>query len=154
MLEVRLLAGPELVTVSRESFRVLLPTGTSEPPLETRWILASMDLPAVAPRLWLPEISDVNDSAAAVVWMGLLAPLAIAEVVVREKGERYAEAASYDVWRKTSLPRTVEPQSSLDLLLVFWPRTERLPDTGSLELELSFELERCTWRAEVMVPMD
>jgi hypothetical protein len=154
ILEVRLLAGPELVRVSRESFRVRLPTGASELPLETRWILVSMDLPDVAPRLWLPEISDVNDPAAAVIWMGLLAPLAIAEVVVRDNGERYAEAASYDVWRKTILPRTVEPQSSLDLLLVFWPKTGRLPDTGSVELEVRFELERCTWRAGLMVPMD
>ena len=86
--------------------------------------------------------------------MGLLAPIAVAEVLSRNAGEQYAEAASYDVWKKTVLPRTLDPETSLDLLLVFWPKTGNLPNTGSVPLEVRFDLERCTWQAELSISLD
>lgn len=162
ILKVRISAGASPVPVSRNSFRFRLPGGTSESPLETRWVLAAMNLPRIGAdsgssgsETWPPQgAMDIDSLGEALVWLGLLTPVLVVSAASQAFGESYAEHASADVWVKTMLPRVVEPGMSLDLLLVFWPKTGGIPKEGRVPLEVRFELERCTWQSELEIPMD
>ena len=97
---------------------------------------------------------DIESLGGAGVWLGLLAPFFIASAASQAFGQSYAEHASADVWVKTILPRVVEPGTSVDLLLVFWPQRGGIPKEGLVPIEVRFELERCTWRSELEIPMN
>lgn len=162
ILEVRISAGASPVPVSKNSFKLRLPGGAAEPPLETRWVLAAMNLPRIGgdggssgSGTWPPEGAiDIDSPEGAVFWLGLLAPVVVVSAASRALRESYAEHASADVWMKTMLPRVVEPGESVDLLLVFWPKTGGIPKEGRVPLEVRFELERCTWQSELEIPMN
>jgi hypothetical protein len=163
ILEVRISAGASPVPVSRDSFRLRLPGGEEEPPLETKWVLAAMNLPRIGgagggssgSEKWPVEgAQDIDSPESAILYLGLLAPFFIASSVSQAFKQSYAEHANADVWVKTALPRIVEPATSVDLLLVFWPRMGGIPKEGRVPLEVRFELERCTWQSELEIPMD
>ena len=164
ILEVRISAGASPVAVSRDSFRLRLPGGEEEPPLETRWVLAAMNLPRIGANggssgssgssgsgNW-PENVDSPESA--ILALGFLAPFFITSAVSQAFGQSYAEHANADVWAKTMLPRVIEPATSVDLLLVFWPKMGGIPKEGRVPLEVRFELERCTWQSKLEIPMN
>jgi hypothetical protein len=155
ILEVRISAGASPVPVTRDSFKLRLPSGAGERPLETRWVLAAMNLPRIGAGGGSSGLSiDIESPEEAVLWLGLLAPFFVAGAASQAFGESYAEHASADVWAKTMLPRVVEPATSVDLLLVFWPKTGGIPKEGRVPLEVRFELERCTWECELEIPMN
>jgi hypothetical protein len=162
ILEVRISAGASPVPVSRDSFRLSLPGGEEEPPLETRWVLAAMNLPRIGAgggssgsERWPAEgARDIDSPESAILYLGFLAPFFIAGAVSQAFTQSYAEHANADVWVKTVLPRVVEPATSVDLLLVFWPKMVGIPKEGRVPLEVRFELERCTWQSELEIPMN
>jgi hypothetical protein len=183
ILEVRISAGPSPVPVSRDSFRLRVPNGTEELPLETKWLLAAMLLPKTGAgggsrrsgggssgpgggssgsEKWPPEGAiDIESPEEAIIYLGLqIVPLAAAYVsralsqACEVSKESYVEEATADVRAKTMLPRVVEPGTSVGLLLVFVPRTGAIPTEGRLSLEVRFELERCTWQRNLEVPMN
>ncbi len=162
ILEVRISAGASPVPVSRDSFRLRLLSGEEEPPLETRWVLAAMSRPGIGADggssgsgNWPAEGAiDIKSPGEAVLYLGLLAPFFVADAVSQAFRDSYAKHASADMRAKTMLPRVVEPGKSVDLLLVFWPKTGGIPKEGRVPLEVRFELERCTWQGELEIPMN
>jgi hypothetical protein len=171
VLEVRISAGPLPVPMSQDSFRLRLPGGEAQP-LETKWVLTTMHLPKTGTGggssgsgsrssgsgNWPPEGAiDIKSPEEAVFWLGLIPPIAVANAIsqaLRESKESYAEHVTADVRAKTMLPRIVEPERSVDLLLVFGPRTGAIPNEGRVPLEVRFELERCTWQSELEIPVN
>jgi hypothetical protein len=156
ILEARISAGAAAATVSPSSFRLRLPSGFGEQPLETRWVLAAMDLPN-GPGwclLGVPRVEEPGDAYVLGAWLAL-APIFLAtEAVARVGPEHSRDAAAADVWLKTALPRVIAPETSLDLLLVFWPRMDRVPAQGTVPLEVQLELDGCTWRHELAISLD
>ena len=165
ILEARISAGASPVPMSRDSFRLRLPSGEGESPLETKWVLAAMSLPRngararpSAPESWPAEGAiDIKTPEEAILYLALLAPFVVVQAVsqaVKESHADHANQASVDVRATTKLPRVVAPGKSVELLLVYWPKTGRIPKEGFVPLEVRFELERCTWQRELEIPMN
>ncbi len=148
--------------LSASSFRLRLPTGEGVDPLEAKWVLAAMDLPAdAAPSgrgegSW-PVFDEPDNVETAILDIALVSILALAigvRAVIESSKSKDRLRVRGDVWEMVALPRTVGRGRTARLLLVYWPRFGRVPAGISLPLEVQFELERCTWRAEIAIPGD
>lgn len=161
VLEVRISAGTSRVTASRDSFRLRLPGGEEVQPLETKWVLALTNLPEHEtgdfwkPWNWPQESAlDIKTPEEAVLYIALLTPVFLVDVVRHALKESEARQETPDVRERTKLPRVVEPGHSADLFLVFWPRTGAIPSDSRLRLDVRFELKRSTWQRELEIPVD
>lgn len=161
VLEVRISAGASRVPASRDSFRLRLPSGEEVQPLERTWVLALMNLPEhKAGDFWKswnwPQESafDIKSPEEAILYIALLTPVFLVDVVRYAVKESQARDESPDVRKRTMLPRVIQPGHSADLLLVFWPRTGSIPGDSRLQLDVRFELKRSAWRRELEIPMN
>ncbi len=160
VFEVRITAAASPARLSATSFRLRLPTGEGVDPLEPKWVLAAMDLPGEAApsggggTSW-PVFDEPQDVGTAILDMALVSILVLAigvKAVIESSKPKARLRARAEVWDMVALPRTVGRGRTARLLLVYWPRFGRVPAGIPLPLEVRFELERCTWQAEIVIP--
>ena len=148
--------------LSATSFRLRLPTGEGVDPLEPKWVLAAMDLsgdaaPSGRGETRWPVFDEPDDVGTAILDIALVSILVLAigvKAVIESSKPKAGLRARAEVWDMVALPRTVGRGRTARLLLVYWPRFGRVPAGIPLPLEVRFELERCTWQAEIVIPPD
>lgn len=162
VLEVAITPVASPAQLSESSFRLRLPTGEAVDPLEPKWVLAAMDLPGdAAPSgrgetSW-PVFDEPDDVGTALLDIALVSVLVVAigvKAVIDSSKSKARLHARSDVWDMVALPRTVGRGRTARLLVVYWPRFGRVPAGIPLPLEVRFELEHCTWQAEIVIPAD
>lgn len=164
ILEVEVVPVASHARLSEKSFRLRLPTGEMVDPLEPKWVLAAMDLPGdAAPSgtgtgetTW-PLVDEPDNVETAMLELALVSILVVAigvKAVIDSSKAKARLRPRAAAWEKVALPRTVERGHTGRLLVVYWPRYGRVPGGIPLPIEVQFELARCTWRAEVVIPAD
>jgi hypothetical protein len=159
VVQMRLTAISGSVALNRESIRLVADQDLY--PRSSEEILAAVSLPANVPAIPPvnsgtgpgPRTGGATSGLTAISELGISGLAAAARAIAQSGGEGYREAARADVEEKTMLPREVSPGQTLNLLLVFLPKSGLPPVECTLSVTPLLNGEERTGASTVIVPV-
>ncbi len=161
VVQMRLTAISGRIGVDRRGIRLVADEEIH--PLGSEEVLAAVSTPANLGSAALPVTaqpgagprtgSGLTSGLTAITELGFAGIAAAARAIALSGNKGYWESARADVEEKTLLPREVAPGETLNLLLVFLPKSGKLPVECSLSITPVVDHEERMTGSTVVVPL-
>ena len=164
ILQVNVSSETHEIEMSRQSFRLRLPSGEMLAPLLPHQVLAAVSLPAEywtqAPSPPLERRTTLSGtpvedamqlSGSETAFLGAAAT-AIDLAIEKAGAKKYREAARADVEQKTTLDRTIAARETASFLVAFAPRSGKIQADAPLDITVEFLVDGAPWAKMLTVP--
>jgi hypothetical protein len=161
VVQLRLTAVSGQIGVNRRGIRLVADQELH--PLSSEEVLAAVSVPASLGSAALPVTAQpgpgphggtgLTPGLTAITELGMAGLAAAVRAIAQSGSTAYWESARADVEEKTMLPREVAPGQTLNLVLVFLPKSGEPPVECSLSITPLFNGEERTVASTVTVPL-